>query len=879
MRKHINISRILWLAILIEMCFPSLGFAQTNFPPFPSAQFSITGGTGTQAERDRWRYAHMSVLDFKAKCDGVTDDTAAFNNALSYAAAHEPMTIYVPSGESCYIGLSGNVVLPNFGVTLQGDGQVPFQDRAIQFIGPQLLLDPSHTIVLNFFDALKNLRITRYGLSQPTTMEQVIAAINGWSTDGSMGVELNGDNDTVENVQIVGFNTDIGRAPTGAIGRPNLIGVQFDGAGVGIDLTRIADAPIINRVYATNLYSFSVSGYGAYKATVASQGSGGYTNGDTVTATGLSGSTEPQFTLTVSGGNVTAVAVADTGDLTAFPTTPVSVTGGSGSGLTLNLFTQPSGYRPGIAFKFHDKVDGALVSNLGAIGWQTGFYWSNVFGGQYTNLATEPGVGPQPNPAIADLEPIGFDLENCTTINLVSLYAQVGFRSIEFNQRSFANGGSCAGADNLLASATLDGALFGGAVGSGIYFGPYSVTSIKNVSIGQATSTDGDPITVGPLASFVDVEGLTPATALFPQTYVDPTATPPISAQLSFPGRGSLLLNGDFRIDQAHEGAANATNPLLDRWRASNNMGLAFTSTRTTSGPPGYPNSDLLSITTGKTPTAAQTATMYQAIEGPSIGGLQWGTSSAVPVILDYCAKANNTGTYGLSLQNSAQNMSYVIPVSITIANTWICTGTVVPGPTSGTWVSLAGNVGVYVRADIGSGSNFQSPSQYAWESGQYYTMAGYTELSDTTGATLTLGYIHLRPGPYDVPQYAMRPYGTELSLVQRYYQKSFSAGTAPAQNAGLAGATTMIAPLLNGTEGAQERFAVPMAAAPTVTFYNPSATNANCRDTTGAADGGAATAVNTGTSGFMAECPNGSAGVPAVGDALAVQWSADVGF
>lgn len=84
-----------------------------------------------------------------------------------------------------------------------------------------------------------------------------------------------------------------------------------------------------------------VSIEGLYKASTATVGGTltGYTNGDVVTqgTTGGACSVAPSWTLTVSGGNVTAATVNNPGRCNTRPSNPVSVTGGSGSGLTLTV--------------------------------------------------------------------------------------------------------------------------------------------------------------------------------------------------------------------------------------------------------------------------------------------------------------------------------------------------------------------------------------------------------------------------------------------------------------------------------------------------------------------------------------------------------------
>ena len=71
-----------------------------------------------------------------------------------------------------------------------------------------------------------------------------------------------------------------------------------------------------------------------------------------------------------------------------------------------------------------------------------------------------------------------------------------------------------------------------------------------------------------------------------------------------------------------------------------------------------------------------------------------------------------------------------------------------------------------------------------------------------------------------------------ELAMCQRYYQKSFPQGTAPATNAGRTGAVENFAIRAAGALGISfVRFPVIMRGTPTVTMFNPSAANNQARN------------------------------------------------
>ncbi len=114
------------------------------------------------------------------------------------------------------------------------------------------------------------------------------------------------------------------------------------------------------------------------------------------------------------------------------------------------------------------------------------------------------------------------------------------------------------------------------------------------------------------------------------------------------------------------------------------------------------------------------------------------------------------------------------------------------------------------------------------------------------------------------------------LFACQRYYRKSFVAGTAPAQNAGVSGATVSVQAIAGAV--AQQfkaiTFSPPMWKAPTVTLYNPSAANAQIRNTTTNADWTASAAASITTNGMTIN-GTGAAG-SAAGDNGAVHYTAN---
>jgi len=131
----------------------------------------------------------------------------------------------------------------------------------------------------------------------------------------------------------------------------------------------------------TSSYTLSASGYGytliagdrgkekgfshngSKRVTVATVNAGGsgYTNGDVLTVSGGTSTVAAQLTVTgVSGGAITSVSISNSGAYTVNPSTPASVTGGTGTGATFNLtlaliplvLTLPNSFPKDYKFKF-----------------------------------------------------------------------------------------------------------------------------------------------------------------------------------------------------------------------------------------------------------------------------------------------------------------------------------------------------------------------------------------------------------------------------------------------------------------------------------------------------------------------------------------------
>jgi hypothetical protein len=288
------------------------------------------------------------------------------------------------------------------------------------------------------------------------------------------------------------------------------------------------------------------------------------------------------------------------------------------------------------------------------------------------------------------------------------------------------------------------------------------------------------------------------------------------------------IINGDMRIDQRNAGASitgNDNTLPVDRFKIEATQSSKMTAQQNAGSvtpPTGFRN--YLGITSSSSYAVLSTDlfSVGQRIEGFNVADLFWGTSNAATVTLSFKVYSSLTGTFGGSITNSAQNRSYPFSYTISSANSWTTISVTIPGDTSGTWLTTNG-LGLYVIFGLGCGSNW-SGTVNTWASAAYYAPTGATSVVGTSGATFYITGVQLEVGTTATP-FEVRSYGHELSLCQRYYEKSFSIGTVPADNINQSAlnVTQFLLCSYGGTAAVSQNFSflVQKRSSPTMTFYN----------------------------------------------------------
>jgi hypothetical protein len=288
------------------------------------------------------------------------------------------------------------------------------------------------------------------------------------------------------------------------------------------------------------------------------------------------------------------------------------------------------------------------------------------------------------------------------------------------------------------------------------------------------------------------------------------------NATLGFRNR---IINGDCRIDQRNAGASvtpTSGQYSVDRWACYLTQASKFTIQRSTTAPEGFVNSLLVTSSSAYSVTSSDFFLLNQAIEGFNIADLGWGTANAQTVTLSFRVRSSLTGTFGGSLTNSANNRSYPFTYTISSANTFETKTITIAGDTSGTWLTDNG-AGIKVWFGLGVGSTL-SGTAGSWSGSTFFSATGATSVVGTNGATFYITGVQLEKGS-TATSFDYRPYGTELALCQRYFEKSYPIGTAIGSGGGSSVfcITWNSYSLMKGTFD----FKVNKRASPVLTFYN----------------------------------------------------------
>jgi hypothetical protein len=282
------------------------------------------------------------------------------------------------------------------------------------------------------------------------------------------------------------------------------------------------------------------------------------------------------------------------------------------------------------------------------------------------------------------------------------------------------------------------------------------------------------------------------------------------------PALRNRLINGAMAISQRNAG--NTVTPIdgqytLDRYLSGMTQSAKYSVQQVTDSPTGFNFSLNVTSLSAYSVGAGDAFLVSQLIEGFNTADLLFGTASAATVTLSFWVKSTLTGSFGGSLENSAQNRSYPFGYTINSASTWEYKTVTISGDTTGTWVGATNGVGLRVRFGLGSGTNFTATAN-AWTGSDRVQPTGTVSVVGTNLATWQVTGVQLEKGS-TATSFDYRPYGQELALAQRYCEIVKMTGMT-----GTAGDTSRVA--------LAQSYKVSKRASATITITSATAANYN---------------------------------------------------
>lgn len=264
-------------------------------------------------------------------------------------------------------------------------------------------------------------------------------------------------------------------------------------------------------------------------------------------------------------------------------------------------------------------------------------------------------------------------------------------------------------------------------------------------------------------------------------------------------GLRNRVINGGMQIDQRNAGASVAITTtaalvyLVDRFGYYVTQASKLTAQQNAGAvtpPVGFSNYLGFTSTSAYSVVAADLFLLEHKIEANNTADLAWGTVNAKAVTLSFQVYSSLTGTFGGAINSAGGTYTYPFSYNIPVANTWTTVSIQIPGPTSGTW-GTGVNGSIQINFGLGVGST-GSGTAGSWVASSVFSVTGAVSVVGTNAATWYVTGVQLEAGSV-ATTFEQRPYGMELALCQRYYEKSFDIGTAPANGSNLTSFSTNV--------------------------------------------------------------------------------------
>jgi len=191
----------------------------------------------------------------------------------------------------------------------------------------------------------------------------------------------------------------------------------------------------------------------------------------------------------------------------------------------------------------------------------------------------------------------------------------------------------------------------------------------------------------------------------------------------------------------------------------------------------GFRNSCNVICTTADTSLAAGDYVVFaQLVEGQNLQVTKKGTANAESITVSFWAKSSNTGTYVCELFDADNSRQASKAFTINSANTWEKEEITFTPDTTGQFDN-DNALSLYCQIWLAAGTTFTSGtlSNGSWNpASSGNRAAGQLNLANRVGNYMAITGWQMETGSVATP-FERRPYGTELSLCQRYFMRDSS--------------------------------------------------------------------------------------------------------
>jgi len=251
----------------------------------------------------------------------------------------------------------------------------------------------------------------------------------------------------------------------------------------------------------------------------------------------------------------------------------------------------------------------------------------------------------------------------------------------------------------------------------------------------------------------------------------------------------NIIINGDQSITQRGTSATGKTATgyyTSDRFQTSISSAGTWTQSQSTDVPTGqgFATSLKLDCTTANgSLSSGSELVLRQMIEGQNLQYLKKGTANAESTTISFWVKSNKTGTYIVEIDDNDNSRNINKSYTISSADTWEKKTITFAGDTSGALDNDNGS-SFRIMFWLAAGSSFTSGTlATSWESTTNANRAvGQVNLADSTSNDWYITGIQLEAGT-TASDFEFLPVDVNLRRCERYYQNSFSYGTAPADD------------------------------------------------------------------------------------------------